>query len=127
MALSTRDENACVTHSQTITQPPQYPPKHAASVTELPSGMESSVSVWICQLDAWNWEDAAIKYDQGIHLNWPSPYTFGRWWLGEDRGLKRNMNYSSQIENVRDFFDKSFANMNTKKSMNLKSKAGSIF
>ncbi|MFL2631952.1 MAG: amidohydrolase family protein [Candidatus Marisimplicoccus sp.] len=88
-----------------------------------PNGGIISGSSSVVQLDAWNWEDATIKYDQGIHLNWPSPYTFGRWWLGEDRGLKRNMNYSSQIENVRDFFDKSFANMNTKKSMNLKSKA----
>lgn len=88
-----------------------------------PKGGIISGSSSVVQLDAWNWEDATIMYDQGIHLNWPSPYTFGRWWLGEDRGLKTNKNYSSQIENVKDFFDKSFANMNTKKSMNLKSKA----
>ena len=28
----------------------------------------------IMQLDAWNWEDAVIKIDEGVHLNWPSPY-----------------------------------------------------
>ncbi|MFQ5335559.1 MAG: amidohydrolase family protein [Flavobacteriales bacterium] len=26
----------------------------------------------IVQFDAWNWEDAVIKSDDGIHLNWPS-------------------------------------------------------
>jgi len=25
----------------------------------------------VVQLDAWNWEDAVIKADEGIHLNWP--------------------------------------------------------
>jgi len=25
----------------------------------------------IVQLDAWNWEDAIVKADEGIHLNWP--------------------------------------------------------
>ena len=58
-----------------------------------PNGGVISGSSSVVQLDAWNWEDAAVKYDQGIHINWPSPYTFGRWWLGEDRGLKANNNY----------------------------------
>lgn len=26
----------------------------------------------IVQLDAWNWEDAAIKMEDGVHINWPS-------------------------------------------------------
>ncbi|WP_088843726.1 amidohydrolase family protein [Hymenobacter gelipurpurascens] len=25
----------------------------------------------IVQLDAWNWQDAAVKADDGLHLNWP--------------------------------------------------------
>ncbi|TGE29563.1 amidohydrolase family protein [Hymenobacter metallicola] len=25
----------------------------------------------IVQLDAWNWQDAAVKTDDGLHLNWP--------------------------------------------------------
>ena len=45
-----------------------------------PNGGIISGSSSVVQLDAWNWEDATIKYDQGIHLNWPSPYSFGRWW-----------------------------------------------
>ncbi|WP_257668737.1 amidohydrolase family protein [Parapedobacter tibetensis] len=31
----------------------------------------------IVQLDAWNWEDAAYKIDEGIHINWPT-VRFGR-------------------------------------------------
>ena len=88
-----------------------------------PNGGVISGKSSIVQFDAWNWEDAVIKYDQGIHLNWPSPYTFGRWWLGEDRGLKANNNYSKQIKDLKDFFDISKANMDFENSMNLKSKA----
>ena len=88
-----------------------------------PNGGVISGSSSVVQLDAWNWEDAVIKYDQGLHINWPSPYTFGRWWLGEDRGLKANNNYNKQVNDLKDFFDKSKANMNLNKSMNLKSRA----
>jgi hypothetical protein len=84
-----------------------------------PNGGVISGSSSVVQLDAWNWEDAVISYDQGIHLNWPSPYTFGRWWLGEDRGLRTNPNYKNQINELKDFFDISKATMNIDKSMNL--------
>ena len=40
-----------------------------------PTGGIISGSSSVVQLDAWNWEDAVIRYDQGIHLNWPSPYS----------------------------------------------------
>jgi len=88
-----------------------------------PNGGVISGSSSIVQLDAWNWEDAVIKYDQGMHLNWPSPYSFGRWWLGEDRGLKANADYINQIQNLKDFFDRSRANSSLTNSMNLKSRA----
>jgi imidazolonepropionase-like amidohydrolase len=88
-----------------------------------PNGGVISGSSSVVQLDAWNWEDAVIKYDQGLHINWPSPYTFGRWWLGEDRGLKANNNYNNQVNDLKEFFDKSKANMNLDKSMNLKSRS----
>ena len=88
-----------------------------------PNGGVISGSSSVVQLDAWNWEDAVIKYDQGLHINWPSPYTYGRWWLGEDRGLKANNNYNKQVNDLKEFFDKSKANMNLDKSMNLKSRS----
>ncbi|GAB1462096.1 amidohydrolase family protein [Pedobacter sp.] len=36
-----------------------------------PSGGVISGSSSIVQLDAWNWEDAAVKTDEGMHVNWP--------------------------------------------------------
>jgi len=59
------------------------------------SGMSS-----IVQLDAWNWEDAVVKEDDGVHLNWPNSFTRGRWWLGEERGWKPNKNYIKQLEEI---------------------------
>lgn len=35
------------------------------------SGLLSGSSA-VVQLDAWNWEDAAIRADDGVHLNWPT-------------------------------------------------------
>jgi imidazolonepropionase-like amidohydrolase len=37
-----------------------------------PSGGVISGSSSIVQLDAWNWEDAAIKTDDGMHVSWPT-------------------------------------------------------
>ena len=28
----------------------------------------------------WNWEDAAYKIDDGIHLNWPEENSYSGWW-----------------------------------------------
>lgn len=36
-----------------------------------PQGGTISGSSSVVQLDAWNWEDAVIKKDDAIHLNWP--------------------------------------------------------
>ncbi|WP_439881858.1 amidohydrolase family protein [Pontibacter sp. MBLB2868] len=36
-----------------------------------PVGGTISGTSSIVQLDAWNWEDAIIKADEGVHLNWP--------------------------------------------------------
>lgn len=40
-----------------------------------PQGGLLSGSSSVVQLDAWNWEDAAIKADDGIWVNWPSMRT----------------------------------------------------
>ena len=58
----------------------------------------------VVQLDAWNWEDAAIKVDDAIHVNWPGSFTRGRWWLGEDPALKPNPKYASSLDAIRDYF-----------------------
>ncbi len=80
-----------------------------------PNGGRISGTSSIMQLDAWNWEDAVLKADDGIHVNWPSSFTRGRWWLGEPRGLKANNNYAKQVESVVAFVRESKAYLNGNK------------
>ncbi|PQJ23016.1 amidohydrolase family protein [Tenacibaculum sp. SG-28] len=69
-----------------------------------PRGGTISGTSSIVQFDAWNWEDAAIKTNDGIHVNWPSLFARGRWWLGEDPSLKPNKNYTKNTAKIKDFF-----------------------
>ena len=77
-----------------------------------PNGGRFSGTSSIMQLDAWNWQDAAIKKDDGIYLNWPNSFSRGRWWLGEPRGLKPNRNYSKQVNDIITFVIESKAYLN---------------
>ncbi|WP_397447032.1 amidohydrolase family protein [Polaribacter sp. R77954] len=68
-----------------------------------PRGGTFSGTSSIVQLDAWNWEDAAIKVDDGIHMNWPGSFTSGRWWLGEDPALKADPKYPENIGKIKTY------------------------
>ncbi len=78
-----------------------------------PRGGRISGTSSIVQLDAWNWEDAAIKMDDGIHMNWPNSFSSGRWWLGEEPGLKPNKDYVKQTTEINDFMLQAKASLNT--------------
>jgi imidazolonepropionase-like amidohydrolase len=68
-----------------------------------PRGGRISGSSSVMDLDAWNWEDAVLKNDEGIHLNWPSKLRYPRWWLGETE-WRENEDYEKQYEEVKSFF-----------------------
>jgi imidazolonepropionase-like amidohydrolase len=68
-----------------------------------PRGGSIAGSSSIVQLDAWNWEDASIKTDDGMHMNWPRTYSRSGWWTGNPV-TKPNKNYSKQVLAIRDFF-----------------------
>lgn len=68
-----------------------------------PQGGTISGTSSIVQFDAWNWEDAAIKTDDGIHLHWPNSFRQGRWWLGEPRGFQPNKDYQEDIAGISTF------------------------
>ncbi len=70
-----------------------------------PKGGRISGTSSIVQFDAWNWEDAAIKVDDGIHLNWPSKYRKGKWWMGEPKGFIPNKKYQQQLDEVIHFLE----------------------
>lgn len=69
-----------------------------------PQGGSISGTSSIMQLDAWNWEDATYKADDGIFLNWPSSMRRGRWWAGEEPGYKPNKDYQKDIDKINVFF-----------------------
>ena len=81
-----------------------------------PRGGRISGTSSVVQFDAWNWEDAVIKENDGIHLNWPSTYSRGRWWLGEPSNLKENENYTKQVDELTAYFIESKAYNTSKKS-----------
>ncbi|NNE32325.1 MAG: amidohydrolase family protein, partial [Winogradskyella sp.] len=73
----------------------------------VPRGGRITGTSSVVQYDAWNWEDAAIKMDNGIHINWPNTFSRGRWWLDEDPGLKPNKDYAEQVKGLDDYFNES--------------------
>ena len=69
-----------------------------------PRGGTISGTASVMQMDAWNWEDAAVKVDHGIHMNWPGSFTRGRWWLGEDPALRPDKGYPKNVQMIADYF-----------------------
>lgn len=74
-----------------------------------PQGGRISGTSSIVQFDAWNWEDAAIKTDDGIHLHWPNSFKRGRWWMGEPRGFQPNKEYTKQLDGIKLFLNHAMA------------------
>ena len=68
-----------------------------------PRGGRISGTSSIVQLDAWNWEDAAVKVDDAIHINWPRSYkykyaSFGRVIISEE-----NKDYQKEVNELKTF------------------------
>lgn len=72
-----------------------------------PTGGTIAGTSSIFQLDGWNWEDAALKIDNGIHMNWPSAWNS----LGEDKKNdgKRKERYKNALIEIEQFFKAAFA------------------
>ncbi len=69
-----------------------------------PRGGRISGTSSVVQFDAWNYEDATLKVDEGIHLNWPATFYTAGWWANGTT-LRQNKNYSKQVQKIDDFFD----------------------
>lgn len=68
----------------------------------VPQGGVISGQSSIVQLDAWNWEDAAYKTDEGIHLNWPSYFSY-QYDENGDGTVSINSNYLKDIETIKEY------------------------
>ena len=62
----------------------------------------------IMYLDGENWEDAVLKADDGIHINWPNSYSRTGWW-GEHGETKLNKEYLNEILELEKLFAKANA------------------
>ena len=73
----------------------------------------------VMHLDGWNWEDAQLKADDGIHLNWPSSYYSTGWWA-EPGTTKKNKEYNNKTEEIARLFSKALAYTSSSNIMDLK-------
>jgi imidazolonepropionase-like amidohydrolase len=65
-----------------------------------PSGGVISGTSSVVHLDAWNWEDAMVLKDDGVHLHWPDLYRRSA------AGFDRNKNYDEEKNQITQFFEK---------------------
>ncbi len=61
-----------------------------------PQGGTVSGSSSVVHLDGWNWEDAALLTDGGIHLNWPSRFSYNR----RLQKVSKNEKYGEQLSMI---------------------------
>ena len=85
-----------------------------------PRGGRISGQSSVVQFDAWNYEDALVKADEGIHLNWPATFYTSGWWASGVT-LKQNKKYYEQVKQIEQFFDQN--KFPDTKAINLKQQA----
>ena len=73
-----------------------------------PRGGTISGTSSIVQLDAWNWKDAVIKENDGIHMNFPPTMKRSGWWA-EPGAMEANKDYVKKIGEITMFFENSRA------------------
>lgn len=90
----------------------------------MPKGGLVSGTSSVVQLDAWNWEDAVIKMDDAMHVQWPRYFSISGWWTGKIE-IKKNEEYDTNVETLRTYLTEAsaYANMDESGSENLKLEA----
>lgn len=75
------------------------------------SGVISGMSS-ILATDGWNWEDALVKADDGVHINFPNSIQKHGWWA-EPQPSDKNNKYTEQINELAAFFENANAYCNS--------------
>lgn len=87
-----------------------------------PSGGRISGNSSIVQLDAWNWEDAVVKTDDALHINWPRMYMQHGWWA--EPGEIEKLQIEKDLNEIEEIFINALNYCNTKNEIvNLKYEA----
>ena len=92
----------------------------------VPDGSFITGNSSIMMMEGWNWEDAAYKIDDGMHVKWPrKTYPPSRW--SGQTSFRDNPNYKSSVDMINKFLidSRSYFNFNgdENKEVNLKLEA----
>ena len=92
----------------------------------VPDGSFVTGNSSIMMMEGWNWEDAAYKIDDGMHVKWPrKTYPPSRW--SGQTSFRDNPNYKSSVDMINKFLidSRSYFNLNDdeNKEVNLKLEA----
>ena len=92
----------------------------------VPDGSFVTGNSSIMMMEGWNWEDAAYKIDDGMHVKWPrKTYPPSRW--SGQTNFRENPNYKSSMDIINKFLidSRSYFNLNgdENKEVNLKMEA----
>jgi imidazolonepropionase-like amidohydrolase len=79
-----------------------------------PRNATISGSSSIMATEAWNWEDAVLKADDGIHINFPKSIIKQGWWA-EPEPSNNNNKYNDQVNELTHFFEEALAYSKTEK------------
>lgn len=78
------------------------------TVEATPRGGRISGKSSLMSTKAWNWEDAIVKEDVAIHLNWPSQFSHSGWWANPG-STKPNEDYQKHVDEIYNYFDEALA------------------
>ena len=73
-----------------------------------PRGGKISGKSSVFALDGWNWEDAVLKADVGIHLNFPRTMQRNGWW-SDKPGISVNEQFEKDLQAIKSFFNEAKA------------------
>jgi len=69
-----------------------------------PTGGLVSGNSSVVQLDAWNWEDAAVKTDDALHINWPAEWSNRFDFSTFTMQLKQDKKYTDKVNQIKALF-----------------------
>ena len=70
-----------------------------------PKGGRITGTSSVMKMNGWNWEDAAQKVDDGIHLNWPAYFVQHGWWA-EPGDIEKQIGIPNKTESINHYFQK---------------------
>jgi imidazolonepropionase-like amidohydrolase len=93
-------------------------------VQPTPGGGLVSGTSSVMQLEGWNWEDAVLRADDGVHINWVSMFTRGGFFSPTPGQMQKNENRGEALQELDNIFKQSLAyTQGEAKAKNLKFEA----